>query len=64
MITVVGWDGSELPDRAASRLREASLVVAPDAVPVPVPDGVRYETTVSESKSDHRGDAESAERTR
>jgi precorrin-6Y C5,15-methyltransferase (decarboxylating) len=32
MITVVGWDGSELSAGAASRLREAALVVGPAAV--------------------------------
>ncbi|WP_246268173.1 bifunctional cobalt-precorrin-7 (C(5))-methyltransferase/cobalt-precorrin-6B (C(15))-methyltransferase [Nonomuraea typhae] len=31
-ITVIGWDGSELPDKAANRLRAATLVVGPDAV--------------------------------
>ncbi|MFG2077902.1 precorrin-6y C5,15-methyltransferase (decarboxylating) subunit CbiE [Nonomuraea maritima] len=30
MITVVGWDGSELSAEAVSRLREAALVVGPD----------------------------------
>ncbi|MFD0471348.1 precorrin-6Y C5,15-methyltransferase (decarboxylating) subunit CbiT [Nonomuraea thailandensis] len=32
MITVVGWDGSELSAKAVGRLREARLVVGPDAV--------------------------------
>lgn len=32
MITVVGWDGSELSAEAAGRLREAGLVVGPSAV--------------------------------
>ncbi|GAA2206458.1 precorrin-6y C5,15-methyltransferase (decarboxylating) subunit CbiE [Nonomuraea monospora] len=32
MITVVGWDGSELSARAVGKLREARLVVGPDAV--------------------------------
>ncbi|MFI6179241.1 precorrin-6Y C5,15-methyltransferase (decarboxylating) subunit CbiT [Nonomuraea sp. NPDC051191] len=32
MITVVGWDGVELPARAADRLREAELVVGPAAI--------------------------------
>lgn len=30
MITVVGWDGSELSAEAVTRLREAALVVGPD----------------------------------
>ncbi|GGS99272.1 precorrin-6Y C5,15-methyltransferase (decarboxylating) subunit CbiT [Nonomuraea spiralis] len=32
MITVVGWDGVELPARAADRLHEAELVVGPAAI--------------------------------
>ncbi|MGP3961551.1 bifunctional cobalt-precorrin-7 (C(5))-methyltransferase/cobalt-precorrin-6B (C(15))-methyltransferase [Nonomuraea sp. 3N208] len=32
MITVVGWDGSELSAKAVDRLHEASLVVGPDAI--------------------------------
>ncbi len=32
MITVVGWDGSELSARAIELLREATLVIGPDAV--------------------------------
>ncbi|MEV6155081.1 SAM-dependent methyltransferase [Nonomuraea sp. NPDC052129] len=32
MITVVGWDGSELSARAVERLRGATLVVGPDAI--------------------------------
>ncbi|MGW0803542.1 bifunctional cobalt-precorrin-7 (C(5))-methyltransferase/cobalt-precorrin-6B (C(15))-methyltransferase [Nonomuraea sp. NPDC002799] len=32
MITVVGWDGSELSARAVDKLHEAGLVVGPDAV--------------------------------
>jgi precorrin-6Y C5,15-methyltransferase (decarboxylating) len=32
MITVVGWDGSELSAKAVDRLHEARLVVGPDAV--------------------------------
>ncbi|MEW9552104.1 precorrin-6Y C5,15-methyltransferase (decarboxylating) subunit CbiT [Nonomuraea sp. NPDC050783] len=32
MITVVGWDGTELSAAATARLREAGLVVGPDAV--------------------------------
>ncbi|WP_043640242.1 bifunctional cobalt-precorrin-7 (C(5))-methyltransferase/cobalt-precorrin-6B (C(15))-methyltransferase [Nonomuraea candida] len=32
MITVVGWDGSELSAKAAARLGEARLVVGPDAI--------------------------------
>lgn len=32
MITVVGWDGSELSARAVERLRAARLVIGPDAV--------------------------------
>ncbi|MEV0347105.1 SAM-dependent methyltransferase [Nonomuraea sp. NPDC050680] len=32
MITVVGWDGSELSARAVERLRGAALVVGPDAI--------------------------------
>ncbi|MFI7465480.1 precorrin-6Y C5,15-methyltransferase (decarboxylating) subunit CbiT [Nonomuraea sp. NPDC049646] len=32
MITVVGWDGVELPAGAAGRLREAELVVGPAAI--------------------------------
>ncbi|GAA1633991.1 precorrin-6y C5,15-methyltransferase (decarboxylating) subunit CbiE [Nonomuraea maheshkhaliensis] len=32
MITVVGWDGSELSARAVGKLQEAGLVVAPAAV--------------------------------
>ncbi|HUR08892.1 MAG TPA: SAM-dependent methyltransferase [Nonomuraea sp.] len=32
MITVVGWDGSELSARAVERLRGATLVVGPDAL--------------------------------
>ncbi|MEV5560945.1 SAM-dependent methyltransferase [Nonomuraea wenchangensis] len=32
MITVVGWDGAELPPAALDRLREAALVVGPDAL--------------------------------
>ncbi|MFG3442298.1 precorrin-6Y C5,15-methyltransferase (decarboxylating) subunit CbiT [Nonomuraea sp. NPDC047897] len=32
MITVVGWDGSELSAGAVDRLREAALVIGPDAV--------------------------------
>ncbi|NRQ35026.1 cobalamin biosynthesis bifunctional protein CbiET [Nonomuraea sp. NN258] len=32
MITVVGWDGSELSARAVDRLHEARLVVGPDAL--------------------------------
>ncbi|MEV4174919.1 precorrin-6y C5,15-methyltransferase (decarboxylating) subunit CbiE [Nonomuraea sp. NPDC049709] len=32
MITVVGWDGSELSARAVDKLHEARLVVGPDAI--------------------------------
>jgi precorrin-6Y C5,15-methyltransferase (decarboxylating) len=32
MITVVGWDGSELSAKAVERLHEARLVVGPDAI--------------------------------
>ncbi|MEU4229013.1 SAM-dependent methyltransferase [Nonomuraea sp. NPDC026600] len=32
MITVVGWDGSELSAKAVERLRGATLVVGPDAI--------------------------------
>jgi precorrin-6Y C5,15-methyltransferase (decarboxylating) len=32
MITVVGWDGSELSAKAVERLRGAALVIGPDAV--------------------------------
>ncbi|MEV4569000.1 SAM-dependent methyltransferase [Nonomuraea sp. NPDC049419] len=32
MITVVGWDGSELSARAVTKLQEAGLVVGPDAI--------------------------------
>ncbi|MGN9845383.1 precorrin-6y C5,15-methyltransferase (decarboxylating) subunit CbiE [Nonomuraea sp. H19] len=32
MITVVGWDGSELSAKAVDRLQEARLVVGPDAI--------------------------------
>ncbi|MFC7582904.1 precorrin-6Y C5,15-methyltransferase (decarboxylating) subunit CbiT [Nonomuraea antimicrobica] len=32
MITVVGWDGSDLSARAVAKLHEAGLVVGPDAV--------------------------------
>ncbi|MGR6915736.1 precorrin-6y C5,15-methyltransferase (decarboxylating) subunit CbiE [[Actinomadura] parvosata] len=32
MITVVGWDGGELSAKAVGKLREAKLVVGPDAV--------------------------------
>ncbi|MEU6714237.1 SAM-dependent methyltransferase [Nonomuraea sp. NPDC046802] len=32
MITVVGWDGSELPAKAVDKLHEAELVVGPDAI--------------------------------
>ncbi|MDP4501540.1 SAM-dependent methyltransferase [Nonomuraea sp. NBC_00507] len=32
MITVVGWDGSELSAKAVDRLHEARLVVGPDAI--------------------------------
>lgn len=32
MITVVGWDGSELPPKAADRLTAAALVIGPDSL--------------------------------
>src|SRR5262245_30522864 len=32
MITVVGWDGSELSAKAVDKLHEAELVVGPDAI--------------------------------
>ncbi|GAA3582571.1 precorrin-6y C5,15-methyltransferase (decarboxylating) subunit CbiE [Nonomuraea rosea] len=51
MITVVGWDGTELSARAVDRLHEAGLVVGPDALlgrlrltAVTVADGSLLET--------------------
>ncbi|MEO3796405.1 precorrin-6y C5,15-methyltransferase (decarboxylating) subunit CbiE [Nonomuraea sp. B10E15] len=51
MITVVGWDGSDLSPKAAEKLREARLVIGPDAIlgqlklsAPAVPDGSLLET--------------------
>ncbi|MFI7610713.1 precorrin-6y C5,15-methyltransferase (decarboxylating) subunit CbiE [Nonomuraea terrae] len=51
MITVVGWDGSELSATAVARLQEAALVVGPDALlgrlaltAATVPDGSLLQT--------------------